>query len=500
MSQHDQVIDNGSGLTVRTDMNAAIAALFSSSSGPVEPSVTVAGQPWFDTGNASNPVLRLRNLANTGWLTIFQAGQAAIDIAAGKRAGPPNDTFVWNDKIDLSGTDVMTLSDIGNLSITGKFSAGGDIVTTGGLTVGGAVNFGALNATSLALTLVDPGAAVGPTLSLYRDSASPAVSDILAGVYFAGRDAANAKQNYADIYTSILNPVAASRSGRLVFETAANGALVPVLTADATSGLVTPYSVSSGGNFISQGTVAILAATGAGTVYLRPNGAGNNSGQLYVASGGGLVTWSTIQSMNGSGPSMGDDGSARYFQTSPGYALHTLNATGATRILTNSAVRATWDNSNNFTASGQCWKPGGGPWSDTSDARIKTVLGDYESGLDAILALHPVRYTFKGNDTKEEPHGEISTDEDGNMQTDEATTAPYANSMHYQAALDGTEYIGLIAQETETVMPEMVMMSEGFIDGVAVTDLRGIDTTPLVYALINAVKELAAKVEALEAR
>jgi hypothetical protein len=45
----------------------------------------------------------------------------------------------------------------------------------------------------------------------------------------------------------------------------------------------------------------------------------------------------------------------------------------------------------------------------------------------------------------------------------------------------------------------MVRHTHGWIDGVEVNDLLELDTNPLVYTLINAVKELAARVEALEA-
>ena len=75
---------------------------------------------------------------------------------------------------------------------------------------------------------------------------------------------------------------------------------------------------------------------------------------------------------------------------------------------------------------------------------------------------------------------------------------PYKNSGHYQAAINSKEFIGLIAQEAETVMPEMVTQRSGYIDGVAVTDMRELDTTPLIFALVNAVNELAARVVALE--
>lgn len=144
----------------------------------------------------------------------------------------------------------------------------------------------------------------------------------------------------------------------------------------------------------------------------------------------------------------------------------------------------------NFTTSVKGFQPGGGSWSAISDARIKTVLGDYASGLEQVLALRPIRYTYKGNDTLIEPALAIGRDEKTPV------TVPYDNSAHRTPAIAATEFIGLIAQDAETVMPEMVTQVDGYIDGMAVTDLRHLDTTPLIFALINAVKELQAMLNA----
>jgi hypothetical protein len=146
----------------------------------------------------------------------------------------------------------------------------------------------------------------------------------------------------------------------------------------------------------------------------------------------------------------------------------------------------------------QGFKPGGGVWADSSDERIKTVHGDYESGLDAIKALRPVRYTFKGNDTDGPPkHAKNGVVSD--PQPKDTVSVPYPNSFHYNDAVENVERIGLVAQEAEVPMPELVSKAVGWIDGKAVADLRNIDTGPLIFALINAVKMLAARVEALEA-
>ncbi|MEJ6847559.1 phage tail protein [Sinorhizobium fredii] len=78
MAQHDQVIDNGPGLAVRTDFNAALAALFSSSSGAVEPAMKVAGQLWFNTTTGK---LQLRNSANTAWQGLTDSMSGIITLA-----------------------------------------------------------------------------------------------------------------------------------------------------------------------------------------------------------------------------------------------------------------------------------------------------------------------------------------------------------------------------------------------------------------------------------
>ena len=145
----------------------------------------------------------------------------------------------------------------------------------------------------------------------------------------------------------------------------------------------------------------------------------------------------------------------------------------------------------------QGFKPGGGAWADSSDIRIKDVEGDYTTGLDDVCKLRPVTFSFKGNDTRDPPAHVAAASDDPVLK--ESLTVPYPNSPHYQSATNKTTYHGLIAQEVESIFPEMVTQRGGYIDGAAVDDLRDLNTTPLIYALVNAIKELKARVEALEA-
>lgn len=155
-----------------------------------------------------------------------------------------------------------------------------------------------------------------------------------------------------------------------------------------------------------------------------------------------------------------------------------------------------------FRNNGKGYCVGGGSWLNVSDARIKNVLGDYTSGLDAITALRPVRYSYKGNDTMgaPAPYAMGREPQEGEPRNDDPPAVPYPNSFHHEVAVEGREFIGLIAQEAEVPMPEIVAQRGGYIDGAAVTDMREMDTSPLVFALINAVKELKAINDTLTTR
>jgi hypothetical protein len=80
-------------------------------------------------------------------------------------------------------------------------------------------------ALGMTLTSTDAGATAAPLLDLYRDSATPAVSDTLGEIEFNGEDSAGNKQAYGLIHGSILSPTSTAEQGQLHFETATAGAL-----------------------------------------------------------------------------------------------------------------------------------------------------------------------------------------------------------------------------------------------------------------------------------
>lgn len=73
------------------------------------------------------------------------------------------------------------------------------------------------------LTSLDAGAAAGPIVDNYRNSASPAASDILGGQIFYGKDSAANKQEYARYETRIIDTTSTAEKGAWALYTTSAG-------------------------------------------------------------------------------------------------------------------------------------------------------------------------------------------------------------------------------------------------------------------------------------
>ena len=74
MSQHDLNIANQTAANARADINNALQALGSNSSGSTAPSTTFANMHWYDT---SANILKQRSEANDAWISIGYFDQSA---------------------------------------------------------------------------------------------------------------------------------------------------------------------------------------------------------------------------------------------------------------------------------------------------------------------------------------------------------------------------------------------------------------------------------------
>ncbi len=113
-----------------------------------------------------------------------------------------------------------------------------------------------------------------------------------------------------------------------------------------------------------------------------------------------------------------------------------------------------------LAVNGDASKTGGGTWQTFSDARLKDVTGPFSHSLDDVLRLNPVRYRYKAGNPLNLP-----SDKDN---------------------------IGFIAQDVRDVVPEAVRDApNGYLS---------LGSDPILWSMLNAIKEMSARNEALKAR
>lgn len=109
-----------------------------------------------------------------------------------------------------------------------------------------------------------------------------------------------------------------------------------------------------------------------------------------------------------------------------------------------------------FQANGLAYKPGGGTWAALSDRRLKHSIRPFSAGLAVLRQVRPVRFQYNGKG---------------------------------ETADNGTEYVGVIAQEIAEIAPEMVQQTGEYLS---------VDPSAFTYMLINAVQEQQGQIEQLE--
>lgn len=113
-----------------------------------------------------------------------------------------------------------------------------------------------------------------------------------------------------------------------------------------------------------------------------------------------------------------------------------------------------------LSVNGTASKPGGGSWAVFSDERLKNIKGNFNSGLQALMQLQPLRYEYSQR-----------------------------NPLGLKA---NQEYVGFGAQAVQKVIPEAVSQNEnGYLQ---------INNDPILWTMLNAIKEQQKEIEDLKAQ
>lgn len=110
-------------------------------------------------------------------------------------------------------------------------------------------------------------------------------------------------------------------------------------------------------------------------------------------------------------------------------------------------------------------KDGGGNWTALSDRRLKKNIQPYTEGSEKLRLVKPRTFNYNG-------------------------------ALQF-APDDGADHIGVVAQELQQVLPEMVSEASESLGG---SPVLVVDASNFTYALVNAVKEQQQAIEKLRSK
>lgn len=202
------------------------------------------------------------------------------------------------------------------------------------------------------------------------------------------------------------------------------------------------------------------------------NGFGINASQsIFTSNSDAFAVFATSNSSNTSSAAVSAQAAGGIAVTAFSSTFNAVVGQNNRTDFAAAAISALPGNTNGLAlyAGGGAEKPGGGSWSSTSDVRVKKDVRNFTSGLADLKRLRPVTYKYNGL---------------GGTQD------------------DGHEFVGVLAQELEKVMPSMVQSHKGKLHpgDAEDTDIKHVDPSAFTYMLINAVQEQQTVIERQNAR
>ena len=113
-----------------------------------------------------------------------------------------------------------------------------------------------------------------------------------------------------------------------------------------------------------------------------------------------------------------------------------------------------------------CKTVGGSAWNVCSDARLKQDVRSFNDGLEQLMRIRPVRFRYNGRFNTESKQEEV----------------------------------GILGQEIEQIFPYMVEKNNTILADDELKDLRIFNGSALTYVMVNAIQELAQRVQQLETK
>lgn len=200
MSQHAGTIPNGSGAEVRLDIQSAIQALLSSSSGNSAPATPYQGQVWVDTNTPSSTVWNISRWSGSAWHveSVWDTVAGTITASSG-----PTPTKIENgtSKLEISASGGEIIATVaGNETMrwdtSRRIMTGGQTTPATGYTAVGSITLPSTAAIFALNTLKAWGTVTGGG-SLSAGFNVGSISKTGTGAYTVNFSNATADANYA---------------------------------------------------------------------------------------------------------------------------------------------------------------------------------------------------------------------------------------------------------------------------------------------------------------
>ncbi len=347
--------------------------------------------------------------------TVFQASSGAYNVGTARRANP-----------------ILTVKGSGYIGINSITPASAiDVVADNKTDTFDDINIHTYSATTTPGFLMTRGRGTQTTPSALLNG------DLIGGMHFRGWSSASTIGSAASIQSSAEGDWTSSStpaSLRLIVNNGSTtiegmrimpngyvgiGTSAPTSTLDVNGAII----ANNGSNLIMKASSATTYDSGDlvwfnsdNTEKARINAGTSATGSMYFSVGTPTSTKMTILA----------DGKVGIGTVTPTYNLHVMGNAGLST---------------------------GTAWTNASDARLKDIHGDYEYGLNEVLQLHTVRYSYKKDNPLKLPSDFQKT--------------------------------GFIAQEVQKIIPEAVTKREdGYLE---------LNVDPIHWAVVNAIKDLYQK-------
>ena len=549
MATHDYVLSNATGANFRSDLNNALAAIVSNNSSSSEPSTKYAYQWWADTNEG---VLKIRNSANDGWVTLLQL-DGTLTLEDGSNSAPALgfrddlNTGIFSsaaDTLDITcgGTTRGSFSSSG-LTITGNVTATtfvGDVDANNG-DFDGTLEADAITIGGTALNTVIAG--VASTNVTVADESSDTTCFPLFVTAATGdlppKSGSNLSFNSSN---GTLTATAFSGDGSALTGISGSGTTINnnannrVITGSDTSG-----TLEGEANLTYTGDVFDVTDSGNQSRFKAGKSSdGNSDTQVFIGNGTTnchcdlfLGAHSTESSFIKFGDSGNDDKGIIQYHNNSNFMAFTTNTNERMRILSggalaigsttssadflhvakpSSSTQSVFIDADNSSASNafglKIEASGTQTFGNNNGAMLfKNVdavggsnhsmqVGRFLNGSDSVVGV----IMINDSSTSYSTSSDYRLKENETSITDGITRLKQLKPYRFNWKTDSSKTVdGFFAHEVSSVVPESIFGEKDAVDSEGNPNYQSIDHSKLVPLLVAAVKELITKVEALEA-